>query len=434
MTDHDEVEELLALGHESRSFEIKGPGNLSDGAYCAKIARAVMAMGNLRDGGLVCLGIDEARMTQMLPGLDDVQLVEWSSFDDVSDKLARYSDPPVSFRVQPFELSNGKKVVVIDVAEFDHVPHVCGRDYQRELQKGMTYVRPRGKPESVPVPSSLEMRELLDLATTKAVREFVARASGAGISLDGRESAAEAEQKAFHEEAVQAWGQPSEALQKIMDSGHTDVAIRPGPFNAQRIAPARLHPFIEEQAVRLRGWPVPYTDHRIPVERYGAWIGQTIVPQIVPHFEAWRMCSSGQFLHRRVLATDMRDSAQLEPSDERATGAVAVWDVLFYLVEITELGARMATALECETVTFDVVLNGVAGRQLISGDWDRELHASYLMKADRLQATQSVGRAELLSKPREVGVNIAQEILGQFGAQLPEQVLMDWQEKVLAGR
>jgi len=31
-------------------------------------------------------------------------------------------------------------------------------------------------------------------------------------------------------------------------------------------------------------------------------------------------------------------------------------------------------------------------------------------------------------------VNIAQEILGQFGVQLPEQVLMDWQEKVLTGR
>ena len=53
-----EVEDLFGLGHESRSFEVKGPGLLTDSAYCARVARAVMAMGNLRDGGLVCLGVE----------------------------------------------------------------------------------------------------------------------------------------------------------------------------------------------------------------------------------------------------------------------------------------------------------------------------------------------------------------------------------------
>jgi hypothetical protein len=48
----DAVEQLLLLGHESRSFEVKGPGELKDKAFCAKVARAAMAMANLRDGGL----------------------------------------------------------------------------------------------------------------------------------------------------------------------------------------------------------------------------------------------------------------------------------------------------------------------------------------------------------------------------------------------
>jgi hypothetical protein len=52
--------------------------------------------------------------------------------------------------------------------------------------------------------------------------------------------------------------------------------------------------------------------------------------------EAWRLCTSGQLLHRRVLATDLRESAELAPDAVGAAGAVAVWDVLLYLVEVAE--------------------------------------------------------------------------------------------------
>lgn len=53
------------------------------------------------------------------------------------------------------------------------------------------------------------------------------------------------------------------------------------------------------------------------------------------------MCTSGQFLHRRVA-----NYVQTRPG---ATGAVAVCDFFLYLVEVVELGARLATTLECET-------------------------------------------------------------------------------------
>jgi hypothetical protein len=107
----EEVQQFLALGHEIRSVEVKGPGSLSDKDYSAKVARAAMAMGNLRDGGLVCLGIEEARMVEMLPGLDATQLRECSNFDDVSDALARYADPPVAFHLHPLTLASGARVL-----------------------------------------------------------------------------------------------------------------------------------------------------------------------------------------------------------------------------------------------------------------------------------------------------------------------------------
>lgn len=433
MVTRDELQDALSLGYESRSFEVKGPGNLSDNAFCAKVARAVMAVGNLRDGGLVCIGVDENRMADVAPGLSDEQLQAWSNYDDVADKLARFSDPPVSFNVQAMMMANGVSIVVLDVTEFDHVPHVCKRDFQGVLQKGMTYVRPRGKPESVPVPSSLEMRELLDLATTKGVRDFVARANAAGILLRDQPTVEDVDREGFVREANEAWGDPSPPLQHMFSFAHSDIAIRPGPFDANRLEPAQLVSFLEERTVRLRGWPVPYIDHRIQPERHGRWVGQTVEPQIVPHAEAWRIFTSGQFLHRRVLATELRQSHELEPYDDRATGAVAVWDVLLYFVEIAELGARFAETLQCEVTTFDVSLQGIAGRQLISGDQRRELHASYLVQADALVASQAVQTKELIARPREIGVRLTQDVLGQFGLHLPDSVLLDWQDGILKG-
>lgn len=427
-----EVEQYLALGHETRSFEVKGPGDLGDKGFCAKIARAAMAMGNLRDGGLVCLGIDETQMADMLPGLSPQQFQKWSHFDDVSDALARYCEPPVGFEVHPFQLSSGASVIVLEVAEFDTTPHICKRDYPEVLQKGMVYVRPRGKPESVCVPSHGDMRELLDLATNKGVREFIRRVGAAGIALPGAATLSITDTAAFAAESNAAWSVRSEVLERILGAGYTEVAIQPGPYDPDRISPARLELVIAENAVRLRGWPVPYVDHRINTLRYGTWTGQDIDPQSVPHCEAWRLFASGQFLHRRMLATDLVFSSELAPRATGATGSIAVWDVLLYLVEVAELAARLATAFGSETITITASLNGIAGRELVSGDWNRDLHGPYLVQAERLQVEQVLDSTSLISDTRRAGVRIAQGLLRQFGLDTPDPVLLDWQAEVLS--
>lgn len=128
------VEESLANGSETRRFEVKGPGATSDRAFLARVARAVMAMGNLRDGGLVCIGIDDTDLASMTPGLDEAQLTEWSDTDTVADRIASYSDPPVTFAVRPLTLANGVKVIVLLVDEFDTAIHVCKKDMSNVLQ------------------------------------------------------------------------------------------------------------------------------------------------------------------------------------------------------------------------------------------------------------------------------------------------------------
>jgi hypothetical protein len=222
---------------------------------------------------------------------------------------------------------------------------------------------------------------------------------------------------------------PSDVLKFIAGLGHFEAAVRPGPFNGDRVKPSALESLVTNSAVRMRGWPVPYIDNRIPIARHGTWIGQDIEAKVVPHSEAWRICTSGQFLHRRVMATDLRDDAQLRPELLAATGAVAVWDVLLYMIEVAELGARLGAALECDTVTLDVALAGIAGRQLISGDWKRDLHGDYIVSADRLTTMASATTAHLMQNTTDTGIRLTQNLLYQFGLEVPDQVLDDWQSQ-----
>lgn len=433
------LEQLLAVGNESQSFEVKGPGDLSDKAFVARVARAVMSMGNHRDGGIVCIGVDEVQMQAMLPGLSAEQAAAWGDYDDVADALARYADPAVVFSLASYVLSSGSAVVVLDVTEFDTVPHVCKRSFPQVLQDGMTYVRPRGKPESVPVPNSSEMRALLDLATAKGVREFIRVARDAGLPLGQTKSVEQVSTEAYEAERRDVWtyvaeqpedGSVGSALMKLSGYGRTDVAVRPAEYDAERLRRGALVAFVTDNTVRLRGWPVPYVDHKQAVHQEATWVGQDIEASVVPHHEAWRMCVSGQFLHQRALATDLRDAGDLRASAPGATGAVAVWDVLLYLVEVAEFGARMSTALDVPSIAFDVSLRGIAGRELVSGDWNRDLHGPYVTSLDKMEATVTMDAGRLLSETRQVGVELAQLLMGQFGLNVPDQVLMDWQSQI----
>jgi hypothetical protein len=434
----EELETLFAVDHESRRMELKGAGLLRrNGRFVAKVARAAMAMGNLRDGGLVVLGIANDQIATMQPGLSDAELAEWSDFDLVSAALSRYSDPPVSFELHKVTLSNGARIVVLEVAEFEHDVHICKKDFEGVLQDGQTYVRPRGEPRSVPVPSSAEARELHNLAIDKGVREFVRRGGAAGILLGPVVVPGELDTRAYGEEVATAWATPNPVTQPdpgtlgawVTLPGYTDVAVRPTAYQGDRMSPGALERFVVEHTVSMRGWPVPYVDNRVPIQRHGTWVAQDISSGGLPHGEAWRMFTSGQFLHRRLLATDLRDAQVLKPDAAGATGAVAVWDVLLYVVEVAEFGARMATALGLDQVTFDVALDGIAGRQLISGDFWRELDGPYIAAANRFDATKTVEVTTLLEDTRGVGVDLAQPLLQQFGLDVPDEVLFEWQDK-----
>lgn len=180
----EELEASLQLGYETRHLELKAPGLRTDSAFLAKVIRAALSLGNLRDGGHIVIGIDDKDPRSLGPGLTRTEADSWTDYDALSRKMAEYADPPLRFHLSELTLTPGSVVAAIEVAEFDDLPHICSRQLDPTLRKGALYVRTRNVPESAEIPSSTEMREILDLATEKALRSFVQRANNAGLVLN----------------------------------------------------------------------------------------------------------------------------------------------------------------------------------------------------------------------------------------------------------
>jgi hypothetical protein len=94
----------------------------------------------------------------------------------------------------------------------------------------------------------------------------------------------------------------------------------------------------------------------------------------------------------------------------------------------------MAVTLENKAIAFDVHLRGIRDRQLISGVWERSIPANLVVSTDALGTATVVPTATLIENPRGVGVTLAQGLFRQFGLDLPDQVLFDWQEEIFDRR
>lgn len=164
---------------EVKAVEFKRGGPIGDAHLLSKVIRAVLAMSNRRDGGLVVVGVAEEDHQLVWNGISDEDAATWVS-DHLADKIAPYADPSVHFELSRVQWED-KTYLTIEVEEFDTVPVVCKRDYDNLLRQGAIYVRPRRKPESVEVPTAADARDLLELASEKLTRQFLATAERVGL-------------------------------------------------------------------------------------------------------------------------------------------------------------------------------------------------------------------------------------------------------------
>ncbi|MGA2324418.1 MAG: ATP-binding protein [Sedimentisphaerales bacterium] len=162
------VDAAFQLLQESRAVDFKQSVKWED--YKIKFAETIMAMSNLRDGGIVIIGVSEENGEWKLKGITDQDLATYDP-DNMIDFVNKYASPVANFNVVRHEM-DGTNFLIMSVREFESEPVICKRDHNKDLRNGAIYIRPLGKPETRAIQNAEEMRELLDIAVEKKMRRL----------------------------------------------------------------------------------------------------------------------------------------------------------------------------------------------------------------------------------------------------------------------
>jgi hypothetical protein len=178
MPNGTDLEFYILHGKEERYLEYKRAtiwtGNDSTKV---KVAKAMMAMANLANGGVVVIGMQETTRGVWTPETMTAQQVASFTQDDVAQWVNDYATPAVQFSVTPFTL-NGNQFVIIQVQVFDASPVICRKQKVaggEVLEPGAIYYRSNRKIESAPISTDEDSRELIGLAVGKGIARHVNR-------------------------------------------------------------------------------------------------------------------------------------------------------------------------------------------------------------------------------------------------------------------
>ncbi len=177
---HEQVYGAIDRCQETSAIEFKESSEWESMKW--QIIRTVMGMGNLRDGGIIVIGVSERDDNWKLTGISKEHLGTYD-VDDIADTVNKYASPPVDIEIVRVTYSNGKEFLALKAKEFDYTPHVCGRNGPdgSGLYEGDIYIRPPGKPQTKKVTRAQEMADLLELAAEKRARRIISTSRRVGF-------------------------------------------------------------------------------------------------------------------------------------------------------------------------------------------------------------------------------------------------------------
>jgi len=90
------------------------------------IVKDILAMSNLRDGGIIIIGVEERNGKWNSTGLSEEQLGTYNP-DDMLDHINKYASPAITFDVVKHTNNEGLCYLVLQMHEFDEKPMVVDR-------------------------------------------------------------------------------------------------------------------------------------------------------------------------------------------------------------------------------------------------------------------------------------------------------------------
>ncbi|MGN7885414.1 AlbA family DNA-binding domain-containing protein [Dyadobacter sp. 22481] len=241
--------QLVETRGESPNLDFKG-----DCPWDAQsMAKDFIAMANTRGGGSIVIGVAESDSNSFVKvGISEEHLLTYNS-DLMHDKLVRYIDPPISFKVIIISEVSGMKFVVINISEFSEVPSISKTNLDGKLKANTLYVRTKsGRPASVPINNASDFKDVVELAALKLIQ----RRRDFGWSM---ESASAGLSKSARPES------PSPLLSQIRSRGYWRIEFF--PLVSSTITPlGKCLTLVEKSQVRLN-WSFPWIPrNRVPGE------------------------------------------------------------------------------------------------------------------------------------------------------------------------
>ena len=152
-----------------------------------RLLKTTMAMANLRDGGLIVVGVAERGTSWELTGITADHLNSYD-YDDITDQLSKYASPQVVVDIVVHHHDDGNSYLAFHVHQFKDSPVICRNNSPDDVKPkdrllaGEIYVRPTsGKPRTEKVTDAGRLHGLLELAAEFRARKILETAKRIGL-------------------------------------------------------------------------------------------------------------------------------------------------------------------------------------------------------------------------------------------------------------
>lgn len=188
MDAHNTVEERVrdALRYRSElpNIEFKRGASFSDLQY--HIAKTAQAIANLRDGGLIIVGVAQTDKEYALEGVTPEHEASYQ-VEAVYDFVNSYASPSMELRVLTVDFE-GNRFVAVAIPPFERLPIVCRKNTPsgaaREMRAGEVYVRTGAPVGTTKVTSAAMMEELLQRASAFRAAETLRILRSGGVQME----------------------------------------------------------------------------------------------------------------------------------------------------------------------------------------------------------------------------------------------------------
>ena len=422
----DDLSALIQFPREERNLEFKRSMDWTDPATKAKLTKSVLAMANLRDGGHIVLGVERQPDDTYLPVGMQTEHCDCFIQDQLGSHFSEYADPYVEVTLIKHK-TDEKIFCIIRVSEFAELPVLCRKDGLEKLRRGAIYTRSRRMPETVEVPSQVEMREILDLAIEKRYRAFTRQAERLGFVRTAQENAFVEQLKTLPE---------TEILTKVWSMGRWRVWIRPTVFEKARFQTlTACRVFMLNNAVSSEGWQYPFANNESIMDADES-IGSEV--DFPPFVERWNLFRSGQFIWNFAFAEEFLGTEAWPSHPQffvpgKNKRYLSILRTLKIVTCIYEFASRMAGQhLLDPSVSITIELHGVDGRELSYISSQPRLDEHYWCRKETIEIEQSLNPEELQTKGRELALDVTLEIFREFGwSNPPKSLLAEEQTRTL---